>query len=496
MSFTKPVGNHNGASSLPLMRAGHGRLFGLPVRVLLVLVAGVLGLTAAFLTVNGTWQFAVVVIAAIPAAIILHRYPFAALLIWMLLTPFLVTVQTSVDRQVFWLIHRALPPAAVVLVVVSSMLRVTRRTLPSLGLAEAAMFGYVLVSLAGILVLSRTPSASIIHFYDRVIAPMFLYLLVRLLRPGEEAFRWLVPVAVFVVVSQLVIGTLSWVAPQVLPGHWLNLVGIRTTGSLRHPSVYSTALTFFGLILLHVAHTRPHGLARTVFTLLFALTVVGIFMTFSRGSWLGGLIVMIGLFRLYPRVVVPILAVGLAIMMVLLTGPLSAYLEYANERLSATDSALSRLPVYYAAAQMFEARPLFGWGYLNFDLYDREYQSRVGDLVNPAKDHTSHNEYLTILAEQGITGLALFLTPALWWLLRSVRALRHMPPDGLWSRRLLLILWLALLHYLAVSSFSDIEVVYGTGLWWVTLGLTGSIAAGAVESSGYSRAAQPHVWQT
>ncbi len=34
---------------------------------------------------------------------------------------------------------------------------------------------------------------------------------------------------------------------------------------------------------------------------------------------------------------------------------------------------------------MFQARPLFGWGYGNFDRYDREFQGRAADLVNSGK---------------------------------------------------------------------------------------------------------------
>ena len=130
-----------------------------------------------------------------------------------------------------------------------------------------------------------------------------------------------------------------------------------------------------------------------------------------------------------------------------------------------------------ASLRMVEERPLFGWGYENFDRYDRQFQSSVADLVVPEKDHASHNVYLTILAEQGLVGFALYISPALWWLALTPSALRHMPRAGFFSRRLLVSLWLVVLAFVVVSNFANMRVVFGVSLWWVLLGFIGTIVA-------------------
>ena len=102
------------------------------------------------------------------------------------------------------------------------------------------------------------------------------------------------------------------------------------------------------------------------------------------------------------------------------------------------ESALSRLPVVYASLRMFVEEPSFGFGYENFDRFDREFQRPVGNLVAPEKDHASHNLYLTIFVEQGVVGFALFCGPAVWWLVRTRSRWRYLPDarnDGPNARR-------------------------------------------------------------
>jgi O-antigen ligase len=127
---------------------------------------------------------------------------------------------------------------------------------------------------------------------------------------------------------------------------------------------------------------------------------------------------------------------------------------------------------------MFLEKPFFGWGYNNFDVYDRGFYGRVLDLAHDNKDHASHNLYLTIIAEQGAAGLLLYLGPMLWLFALSIKRLPDLPRNGFRSRKLLILLWLMVLTQVVVSNFMNIIVVYGLGLWWVNLALIATLVDG------------------
>lgn len=433
----------------------------------------------AYLVVNGLWHVAIAMILVIPAILLLHRYPYMAVIVWLVLSPFLVQTTTPISRQIYWIIHRALPPLTLIIILVSSMLRIRANELPRLGLPEFAMGGYLLVSVLSIFTQNNDIPATLIRFYDHVCIPMFLYAIVRLTSVGMRLMKWLIPIAIFITVTQVTFGWLSWTMPHVLPNVWMDYAGQRTTGSLNSPGVYTTTLVFSGLIVLHTGMNMRRGWKRLALIGLFLSTIYAIFISYSRASWLMGILVLIGLLFIYPRLFTRLAFIGLPLLIVVGSIFLSPQLTIARQRLmseESSQSALSRLPVILAAYRMFEEKPIFGWGYDNFDRYDRTFQGRFGELVNPAeKDLTSHNVYMTLLAEQGLIGTILFLLPMIWLAIRSLKRFRFLPINGRISRKTLALLWLVTFSYVVVDNFSPMVVVFGLSLNWITLGLIAAI---------------------
>jgi O-antigen ligase len=360
--------------------------------------------------------------------------------------------------------------------------RTSRRAIPfTLGIPELAMAGYVLVSLVSIALQHRDPLATTYLFYDRVFSPMCIYMLIRLWEPDEEDLRRLIPVVFLLAACQIVVGILSWIGPQYLRAEWLKMEGARTIGTLVNPSVYTVALIFSGGILVHAAMTGK-SVVRLLYASAAALAFACVFLSLSRACWLAGLLALAGLVYSYPRQLVRLGIVS--VLAVVIGGGLLVpnVLDLARERLASSQSersAISRLPVYLAGLRMFLSKPLFGWGYGNFDRYDREFQGQVSNIADDNKDHASHNLYLTLFAEQGLLGGALFLGPMMWWFAKSRKKALGLPPEGLWSRKLLGVLWLSILAHLVVNNFANMRVPFGLGLWWVSLGLIASLTASA-----------------
>ena len=463
-----------------------GRGLGLPaaVRVFRVTLAAsfvaLAGVAVAYLVASGRWYVVLGLLLVVPAFVILHRYPLASLIVWMLLAPLVAETDDAAVRKVFWLVHRALPVAALTAVMFSSILGIRSRKLPRLGWPELLMAGYVVATLLSIAYTSRESLATVYVLYDRVFIPMCLYLIVRLLEPDERDFKRLLPAVAFVLLSQSLLGLLSWVAPEVLPSEWLGKLGERTVGSLRSPNVFGATVLFCAMFVLHSGMTVSRSIVgRVSSVLLFVLGLLMAFLTLSRATWLAGLVALCGTLYFYRKFVKQLaVMMVMLILLVITSGLMGEQIESAGRRLhseQAEESALSRLPVAYAAIRMFEVRPIVGWGYGNFDLFDREFQARVGNLVSPDKDHASHNLYLTILAEQGLVGFVLFIGPMVYWLLRTRRSVANMPATGLVDRRFPGMLWLGFACFVIVNNFSSMHVTFGLGLWWLTLGLIGSI---------------------
>jgi len=462
-------------------RLGSPVRLSMPRAVLLGVCAVVGGTAVAYLVAYGLWLVVLALVVAVPGFVLLHRYPLVVLTVWLLVLPLVDITSSAALRSVFWLVHRTLPVVALAVVVVSAMLRINDRRLARLGLPEVLMGGYLVATLLSIAYTSDFVSVTVILLYDRVFIPMVLYLLVRLLEPDERDLKLLIPAIAFVLFTQTLIAVLSWTAPGVLPSEWLGKLGERTTGSLRTADVFGVTVLFCGLFLLHAGLMSNRTTARAVSVPLFGLALIMVFFTFSRTSWLAGLVAMIGLLFVYPRFVGRFVWVVVPLVVVMLVSGMFAWqVRFAQDRFlseQSEESALSRLPVAYAAARMFGAKPLTGWGYENFDKYDFRFQSRVGDLVYPEKDHASHNLYLTILAEQGLIGFVLFLGPMFYWLARTRSGMRRMPATGFISRKLVLILWLVIAGNIVINNFVRVQVSFGLGMWWVTLGLIASLLA-------------------
>jgi len=462
---------------------------------LLVLAGGLaMAVVVAYLIAADQWYLAVAMIVAPPGLILLHKYPTLGLIVWLLVTPFLMAISSTAMRRVYWIVHRGLPPMLLGLMVISSIMGFHKFKVPRPAWFEIAAVGYIVVTIFSIWLTSPDPVFTTTEAYDRVIIPILLYILIRILVQDEKAFVRLLPILLFIALSQAFFGFVYVSARDLLPNAWIRTQeeGARATGSLRQPSTYSTTLLFAGGIMLHAALSGfVKGNNRLVLIGAFAACAMAVFFTFSRASWLAGIAFMIGMLVIYPKQLMGLALVGLPVVAILGGSLLVDQISYASNRVDADESALSRLPVMLASVRMFGAKPVFGWGYGNFDLYDRQFQGRVGDLTAPRNDHASHNLYLTLLSEQGFTGLALYLAPAIGLLALSLKHWRSLPIEGLWSRKLLAILWLVIISHIIVNNLSNMRNMFGLGVWWITLALIAALVTNAARSSNRQPTATP-----
>ena len=421
---------------------------------------------------NGVPTIAVA-LAAIPFALLLLNYPFAAIVVWVLVAPFFSQASDAAVSN--WILHRGLIPGLLLMVTIYHFLGI-RRSWFRLHLYDVAIAGFLAVGIVNIVLLSSNPERILAAYFDKLFVPIALFWYVRVVGLNARDIKRLVIVGAVVVLSQTAIGMLSWAAPSLLPDAWLTRAGERTAGSFGGPAPFTITLTLFALLAIHMAGQAGDRTRRILLLAVVATAFLGVFLSLSRGSWLGTGVAAAGLLILYPRIVGSVAVGGLLLFGLLAIGPLQEQVAYAAVRLDTESTIDDRLVTNEASIRMIADRPLAGFGFQNFERFDEAYKQRVGDI--PLKiGGSSHNTYLNLAVEMGLPALALYFAPVAALGMTTLRLRKRLPPAGVLSPPILLVLWLALVDQFIVSNFLEMIHAYawGTSLWWLTLGLIAAV---------------------
>ena len=207
--------------------------------------------------------------------------------------------------------------------------------------------------------------------------------------------------------------------------------------------------------------------------------VVCILISFSRGSWLALLIALMVAVVLYSRTFVPLIVGFLILSPLLLTTVFTDEADFALDRLNSVQSAGSRVLLGWAGQQMFLAKPVFGWGYATYDIHDWKFLERVDQFVPRRYEilrGTSHNSSLTILAETGVVGFALYLFPILWFAVQSFQVWRKIRQnedhDQFINWRFFVLQWVNVMFIMLIAQFIDLRFFwFNHGIMWFSIGL-------------------------
>jgi O-antigen ligase len=450
--------------------------FLLPV-VLPLLVGLTLGPVLAALAARGDWVFALPIAFMVPALLLIIRYPFTTIMIWLAVLPLFPFLGEY--KYLYYILHRGLIPLTFVAVILARLLRIKAYRRIHFSWIEWLPIAYGAMNIVWILFLGYHRT-TLMFLYDRTLVAFAAYFLMRLLSPHERALKLLTFVMVFLALAEAIVGLLGWFTPQVLPSIWISrLVGDRVVGTFSQSEIYGTMMIYCLVFLYHYAMNIKRGVLQVFLILVFVLGMVCIFFTFTRSCWLAGLIVLVGLLFLYPRPTLLLVSIFLPIIIILGQTVLTGEIAHAADRLNSEESTEGRVVMAYAGQQMFLAKPILGWGYLQYDDYDWRFMQRVSN-TSPTKWHiqkgTSHNTFLTILAETGLVGFILYFLPLVWWFGRSLQALSRLPKTGFWSWRLLVVAWLPIVFQLITAQTVDYRFfLIPLTMLWLTLGIIASI---------------------
>jgi O-antigen ligase len=145
----------------------------------------------------------------------------------------------------------------------------------------------------------------------------------------------------------------------------------------------------------------------------FGIALVGFYLSFTRGAWLGFLAAIPFVFLKKNKKLV---LSGVLAMIVIASASyffLPKVYETFNNRQQSNDE---RIGSWKAAIKAFEERPFLGFGLLNFEPHSSELKHKY-QINNPDFKGHAHNIFLEFLATTGGIGFTLFLAWLTFWIM-------------------------------------------------------------------------------
>jgi O-antigen ligase len=396
--------------------------------------------------------------------LIAFQYPFAAFLSWLFLNTF-------IDSWVEIPLGKGIPDLsfgrlAVGLLFTSLLMRVSTRRLGLVPLSSTDFFAFLVplgIALAAPLSVSPiTTVQTAISFY---LMPLAAFLLAKQLIRKEVHLDWCLGIiALFgtfagaYALYETLTGNVLFLAKGAEVGRVLRgdtgvrlIVGlVGETGAMGRLLATTLFVTIYIIMEDKNAYFKPLWLMGAL------LQFGGLLATFSRTPLLA---FILGLFILqfsYPALrkvlVVLVLVVAATVGM---NWQQIQRTQVAQDRLSGLDSANGRTMRWEAGIRMWEARPIRGWGFGQYELMSGRFRTDG----RRANIHAVENDFLNILVSTGLIGFApylLFLLTGFWSSLRLFFRRKQLAVDGFIRPGTLALYW-AIFACFMLGSFTAVN---------------------------------------
>jgi O-antigen ligase len=169
---------------------------------------------------------------------------------------------------------------------------------------------------------------------------------------------------------------------------------------------------------------RPSVSSYRFICVLFVICLAGVILTFSRECWLLAVfeILLVSGMRLRRSLasLAAVLILAILLFVVMSLGSMSSVSQFYNPN---EVYGLERIYYYITALQLFISHPILGVGAGNYQFFDRLYEGVSAGGI-------AHNQFLTIAAEMGVLGFAVFV----WFVICLLRLGRKLKPSQEGSR--------------------------------------------------------------
>ncbi len=347
------------------------------------------------------------------------------------------------------------------------------RKAPPLGLIERSMIAFLVLMFVSIISLGQKPAWLLL--LRGYIYPFIFFYFARAVVNREHQLRlvfgYLALVGIYFAVTgifeQLRWYELVWprfIVDPTVADHGLSRLGVRIRGIFLQPAILGLVMVMGFFPAWHFLRQRRGMLSVATCIVLLITTPLTIFFTETRSVYLA---------LLLSLVIAAIWSRGMRAMSIgmMLAGAVGAFVNWDNMMsedrskggLATMTTVHYRIELMYETAEMFMDHPFFGVGFMNFQEAALRYRKPrdvpvFGHIdVGAGGQAVSHNMLVTIVAEQGAMGLVPYLLVFVLVIIRSIRAYRTLPTEGLISKDYVVCVWCGIAAYATNSMFLEMR---------------------------------------
>ena len=224
---------------------------------------------------------------------------------------------------------------------------------------------------------------------------------------------------------------------------------IRNSGMFGMLITYAHQSALLGIILISISlnteQIKKYIPKWPLFLTLF-LTLIGLFLSYTRGAILALIGGIFFINRKIALIALSFLLIGTSILIYFNPAFIKGHIlrKSSNEQ---------RISFWQASLDAFKERPLFGYGFKNFEPHSSKLKKKYGHTYPERKGH-AHNNLLEILATTGIFGFLAFSSWMILWFLE----LKSM--NSAFSKPCILFLIVFFLGGLTQATFIDGENLF------------------------------------
>lgn len=248
----------------------------------------------------------------------------------------------------------------------------------------------------------------------------------------------------------------------------------RACGPLINPSALGTFLGITAFLTYHLYYNVQRRSLKTFLLALMLLQLIGCYFTYTRGGYIAPamLLLLMPFFARAHRKYYVALLVG-AVVAVIIAAPIVASNKQIHRRLTKQSTMLGRVVITAGTMNIVKHHPFFGIGLGQIDYGLEKYITNAGTLsgwyargmqplqIYPQKRLypviTSHNSFLTILAEEGLVGGFLYFGSFMAFIVHLFRVRARLPDDGIMGKDLIALLIVAGMGHFASTLTYDIR---------------------------------------